>query len=94
MENEKLSVLIYLEASDDFENDPCASLRAAGDGIDAGGCDMLWLSSPSGTGLEKFYKFYRDRDSQSAPVLRVKILQTMSLYPRKFMFILVVRVRE
>ena len=41
---------------------------AAGDGIDAGVCDMLGLSSPSGTGLEKFYKFYGDQDSQSAPV--------------------------
>ena len=67
MENEKLSVLIYLEASDDFENDPCASLRAAGDGIDAGECDMLGLSSPSGTGLEKFYKFYRDRTANQRP---------------------------
>ena len=49
----------------------------AGDGIDAVGCDTLRLSSLSGTGLEKNYKFYGDRDSQSVSVVHVKSLQIM-----------------
>lgn len=49
-----------------------ASVRAAGDGINAVGCNMVGLSSPSGTGLEKIYKFYGDRGSQSASVLHVQ----------------------
>ena len=49
-----MSVPIYLEVSNDFENDPCASVHAAGDGIDAGGGDMLRLLSLSGTGLTNF----------------------------------------
>ena len=33
---------------------------------------MLGLLSPSGTGLEKFYKFYGDQDSQSVSVIACK----------------------
>lgn len=64
-----MSVPIYLEVSNDLENDPHASVHAAGDGIDAREGDMLRLSSLSGTGLEVFTNFTGTGTSTSIAVI-------------------------